>query len=38
MQPQYIQIAEQLRHQIASGEYPIGSKIPTEINWHNLLE
>ncbi len=30
MQPQYIQIAEQLRHQIASGEYPIGSKIPTE--------
>lgn len=30
MQPQYIQIAEQLRHQIASGEYPIGTKIPTE--------
>ena len=30
MQPQYIQIAEQLRHQIVSGEYPIGKKIPTE--------
>lgn len=30
MQPQYIQIAEQLRCQIASGNYPIGSKIPTE--------
>ncbi len=30
MPPQYIQIAEQLRHQIISGEYPIGSKIPTE--------
>lgn len=30
MQPQYIQIAEQIRRQIASGEYPVGSKIPTE--------
>lgn len=30
MQPQYIQIAEQIRRQIASGTYPVGSKIPTE--------
>lgn len=30
MQPQYIQIAEQIRRQIASGAYPVGSKIPTE--------
>ncbi len=30
MQPQYIQIAEQLRSQIASGIYPVGSQIPTE--------
>ena len=30
MQPQYIQIAEQLRSQIASGIYPVGSRIPTE--------
>jgi len=30
MQPQYIQIAEQIRRQIASGTYSVGSKIPTE--------
>jgi len=30
MQPQYIQIAEQLRTRIASGQYPVGSRIPTE--------
>lgn len=30
MQPQYIQIAEQLRSQIATGKYPVGSRIPTE--------
>jgi len=30
MQSRYIQIAEQLRSQIASGEYPLGSRIPTE--------
>lgn len=30
MQPQYIQIAEQLRSRIAGGQYPVGSRIPTE--------
>ena len=30
MQARYVQIAEQIRGQIASGEYPIGGKIPTE--------
>lgn len=30
MQPQYIQITEQLRTRIASGQYPVGSRIPTE--------
>lgn len=35
MQPQYIQIAEQLRSQITSGIYPIGSQIPTE---HELAQ
>lgn len=35
MQPQYIQIAEQLRSQIAGGTYPVGSRIPTE---HELAQ
>lgn len=30
MQPRYIQIADQLRNQIASGQYPTGSRIPAE--------
>jgi len=30
MQSRYIQIAEQIRSQIAGGEYPLGSRIPTE--------
>ncbi len=30
MQARYIQIAEQLRGRIASGEYPLGGRIPTE--------
>lgn len=30
MQSRYIQIAEQIRGRIASGEYPLGSRIPTE--------
>ncbi len=30
MQSRYVQIAEQLRGQIVNGQYPLGSKIPTE--------
>lgn len=30
MQSRYIQIAEKIRRQIAHGEYPLGSRIPTE--------
>ena len=30
MQSRYIQIADQIRNQIASGEYPLGDKIPAE--------
>ncbi len=30
MQARYIQIAEQLRGQIADGQYPLGGRIPTE--------
>lgn len=37
MQSRYIQIAEQIRRQIASGEYPLGSKIPTELELAELL-
>lgn len=38
MQPRYIQIAEQLRSQIARGEYPLGSRIPTENELASLLQ
>ena len=30
MQSRYVQIAELLRGQIADGQYPLGSRIPTE--------
>lgn len=37
MQSRYIQIAEQIRSQIISGQYPSGSRIPTELELARLL-
>lgn len=37
MQALYIQVAEHIREQIASGEYPTGSQIPTEHELANML-
>ena len=38
MQARYIQIAEQLRGQIADGQYPLGGRIPTENELADSLE